>query len=339
VVLNLEQFSTPELMRMTFYTKLRNKNEGLPPRHKIERFKRPDSRDFPESFHGSNSAIEDLLGKIDLNSGRKYLLAFDIDGTLMDAFPNEMMFDIWREGKSPDAAIKVLTDINALDDPRLRSVCLTARCNEDFRLIPSFDDMPVYGNFGYLKTHNQVSAKDFHEDRTELMPELLENHMNHMNLVEILHHAGIQQNTDLVYDPNSFYLKLRDHNIHHKEKIIEVALSILNRHGNQWSHLESPDGRLIIFNNDEKPFDKAKGVRHLINREQVDNDTTLVIFGDTGTDLKAMQEAKRVLGEDRVINVAVGSKLAAEDAVDTVLRDHIDTRRFIGRLYKKLQTN
>ena len=78
-------------------------------------------------------------------------------------------------------------------------------------------------------------------------------------------------------------------------------------------------------------------IKLILEREKVDDDTTVVIFGDTGTDLMAMQEAKRVLGQDRVINVAVGSKLANEEAVDTVFRDHIDTRRFIGRLQAKLK--
>ena len=332
-----DQPTIPEMMRFVFYHKLRKRQEGLPPKHKIQKHTRPQLEDFPAKFHGSNSAIDKLLDQIDLQSGKKYLLVFDIDGTLMDAFPNEMMFDITRNGKSPDAAILTLAEINRMENPQMKAVCLTARCNDDFFLTPSFDDMPLYGNFGYAKSHSVESGRDFHKDRTEIMPELRENYFNHMYLVSALHKAGIQQNTDIAYDPNSFYIKLRDHNIHHKENIRQYVLSILDRHGKKWSSIDSPDGSLIIFNNDEKPFDKAIGINHVIKREQVDDDTTLVIFGDTGTDLKAMQEAKRVLGDDRVINVAVGSKLANEDAVDTVFRDHIDTRRFIGRLYKKLK--
>ena len=332
------KFTTPELVRMAFLNKLAQRNEGLPPQHQIKNHIRPSCSNFPTSFHGSKSSIDKLLEQIDLNSDKKYLLAFDIDGTLMDAFPNEMMFDIWRNGKSPDAAIKTLTEINNLKHPQLRSVCLTARCNDDFRLIPAFDDMPVYGNLGYLKTHNIRSAKDFHSDRMELLPELLENHFNHMCLIKFLGPYGIQQNTDIVYDPNSFYLKLRGHNIDDKDKIIKNILEFLNHSGGNWSSSNSPDGTLIIFDNPEKPFDKVKGINHLIERESIGKDTTLVIFGDSGTDLAAMQEAKRVLGKDSVINVAVGAKLAKEKAVDTVFIDFIDTRRFIGRLNKKIQS-
>jgi hydroxymethylpyrimidine pyrophosphatase-like HAD family hydrolase len=337
-MVDLNALSIPELLRFAFYSNLAQRKVGLPPQHPIKNHTRPPTSDFPTSLHDTNSSINKLLEQIDLNSGKKYLLAFDIDGTLMDAFPNEMMFDIWRNGKSPDAAIQTLTKINNLKHPKIRSVCLTARCNDDFRLIPAFDDMPVYGNFGYLRTHNIRSAKDFHHDRMELLPELLDNYFNHRSFILALSRFGIQQNTDIVYDPNSFYLKLRDHNIDDKDKIKKVALAILNYSGRNWDSIESPDGTLIIFNNLEKPFDKAKGINHLIERESVNKDTTLVIFGDSGTDLAAMQEAKRVLGKDRVINVAVGAKLAKEEVVDTVFRDFIDTKRFIGRLNQKIQS-
>jgi len=337
VSVDLLSLSIPKLKRLKFYSYLDNHGHGLPPPHTITQNRRPEKKSFPKTFHSSNSSIDNLIRKIDLKSGKKYLLAFDIDGTLMDTFPNEMMFDIWRESKSPDASIKTLSNINSLNHPQLRSVCLTARCNDDFLLVPVFDDMPVYGNFGYLKTHPNSSYKEFHKDRSEILGDLLDNLFNHMALIHALHKFGIQQNTDIVYDPNSFYLKLRNHNIEKKDNIIKITLGFLNHGGEEnWTSDESPDGTLIIFSNSSKPFDKAQGIKHLISRENIDKDTTLVIFGDSGTDLLAMNEAKKKLGRNRVINVAVGSKLANEGAVDIVFRDFIDTRKFIGRLYNKI---
>jgi len=332
---DLQSLSIPELKRLSFYSYLKKDGHGLPPKHTITQNRRPEKNSFPKTFHSSNSSIDNLIKKIDLKSGKKYLLAFDIDGTLMGAFPNEMMFDIWREGKSPDGSIETLTKINSLKLPQLRSVCLTARCNDDFCLVPAFDDMPVYGNFGYLKTHSINSSKEFHQDRSAIQEELFKNYFNHMVLIPTLSRFGIQQNTDIVYDPNSFYLKLRNHNIKIKNIIIKITLGILNQGGENWTSDESPDGTLIIFSNSDKPFDKAKGIQHLIKRENIDKDTTLVIFGDSGTDLLAMQEAKKQLGKNQVINVAVGPKLASERAVDIVFRDFNDTGKFIRRLYDK----
>lgn len=334
---DLQTMPLPELFRL--WHKLRVLGpEGTPPLKELPRTIRPKSQDFPNTWHGSNSAIDQVLNRIDLKSGKKYLLVFDIDGTLMQAFPNETMFDIDRAGKSPTAVMKVLDDINAMTLP-VKSACLTARCNHDFDLVAAFDNIPLYGNFGFAKRKG-FGFWEPAESRNTLLPRIFPTVLTMQEVRSYLSSCGVQLGTDFSGDPNSFYFKLRDHNLHLKDTIKQKLLSFLN-HGQQdaekkWSVEESPDGSLLIFINPREPFDKAKGINYVMRDEGVDGDTVVFIFGDSGTDYLAMQEAKRCLGASKVINVGVGPKLADKPGVDYCFRDHIDTRRFIGRLKSKL---
>ncbi len=323
------------------------------PPHALPKYKRPKLEDFSKKFHGSNTAIDQLLNRIDLKSKKKYLLVFDIDGTMMQSFPNDMFFDVHRAGKSPDALVQKLTEINAKYPNKVKAVSLTARNLEEFKLWETFNQISIYGAFGYAHQkerdyipHFLTSLQGYLDDPLPAMyvPEYGISELAKEYLRRGLQPFEIHPLMDFTVDPNAVCLKLRDHNIKYKEDIKGLVLHILKETPKQvrlnadehWICTESTDGSYLIFNNGKTPFNKADGINYVLRNENIDDDTTVIIFGDSGTDLKAMKEDKKVLGKDRVINVAVGSQIAKEKDVDLVFRDHIDTRRFVGRLAQKL---
>lgn len=327
----------------------------IPPHHDLPTHKRPKLEDFPKSFHGSNSSIDRLLDSIDLKSSKKYLLVFDIDGTLMQSFPNDMVFDIERAGKTPRAVIQKLDEINEKYSDKLKAVCLTARNLQDFSLIRSFNQIPIYGAFGYAKVTKEDGYQPHFEKHLQGFldilgcgnygsPEFGTSVLAMQYLQRFLEPFEIQPLIDYTVDPNAVCLKLRKSTIDYKDDIKGLVLDVLRKTpttvglepDEHWTCTESVDGSYLIFNNGKIAFDKANGMKFILDEEKIDKDTTVIIFGDSGTDLKAMQEAKRKLGKDRAINVAVGTQLAKDKDVDFIFRDHIDTRRFVGRLADRL---
>lgn len=314
----------------------------------LERIGRRDIESIPTvPLATPSNDAQRLLSKIE--PGKKYLLVIDLDGTVFIQHDNLLIEDMHL--LNPDFPFHTFRHLDGISQQSkivIKPVILTARASTDVqsgfgsRLL----GLDKYTCFGFSHATNLRKTK-YPEGITFNHKSSEPNFQNAINdwmqevrrILKFLDELDLQ-NIPFTGDPNAFYIRLNDENKMYKNRIIDFVIKG-NNDVFRWKPQQSKDGYVLIFANEYLPFDKADGLDFIFKHQGIktdDQDQIVIIFGDSGTDLKAMRRAKELLPKDQVLNVRVGGAISDPD-IDFSFNGPRDMVGFVEALHYKVSRN
>jgi histidinol phosphatase-like enzyme len=303
--------------------------------------------------------VQLVLNKINFNHPtKKYLLIFDLDGTIFRKFDNLYISDfINNENYFPSQTFKRLVETNQFAEAKLKSVVLTARAMPDIFLMnqqnPNTRGLDYYSSFGYVRHKADPSTGKFHNlYRASALNDLQraagsnwDSLYRQLNLIFFMF-----QGITLVGDETGFYIRfLKSDSAEKREQVLSQIRRIFDNANwaiklrNPWiSENEKPfdfeefwsqDRNLVVFNNKTFAIQKDFGIDFIAEQEKIDKDTQIFYFGDSSSDLVAMKKLKEQF-PNQVTNIRIGSDIP-DSSIHYTFDDPTSTQDFIKRLHAK----
>lgn len=274
----------------------------------------------------------DLLGKFTFADNKRYLLIFDIDGTLR---PDEIESLEHRYPKIDPEVSKMLMELNTRKD--MDVIILTARSYLDVFKSNLPKSITKYCGCGKQLIENDILKY--------ARPEFEQSYQETVMFIDILKDIlgkKLIANLDFLITPGDFaiYFDLKDY----KELKIQVmqVLNFILLNSSRWELLDF--GKEVVFRDTKYIYDKGDSACEIIQPiVGEDHPTQVCMFGDSMTDYSAMTKLRAFQVENptlrmKVSNVCVGNKLSDLENVDYVFDNYNTTLDFVRELYKQANT-
>jgi hypothetical protein len=303
--------------------------------------------------------VQLVLDKIDFNHPtKKYLLIFDLDGTIFRKFDNLYISDfINNENYFPSQTFKRLVETNQFAEAKLKSVVLTARAMPDIFLMnqqnPNTRGLDYYSSFGYVRHRADPSTGKFHNlYRASALNDLQraagsnwDSLYRQLNLIFFTF-----QGITLVGDETGFYIRFLESDSAEKREQVLIKIRRIFENANwaikkinPWiSENEKPfdfeefwskDRNLVVFNNKTFAIQKDFGIDFIAEQEKINKNTKIFYFGDSSTDLVAMKKLEEKF-PNQVTNISIGPDIC-DSSIHYTFDDPTLTQVFIKRLHAK----
>lgn len=275
---------------------------------------------------------EDLLTKFNFTKDRKYLLIFDIDGTLR---PDTIDALDHRHPKiAPDTARK-LGDLNLADN--LEIIILTARSYVDLYKSNFPANIVKFCGCGkqiidndILRYAREEFAKSY--DETVMFIDILRDVLGKtlISAVDFLVTAG---DFAMYFHQNDF--------AESKNRIME-KINFLLENSSRWRIGDF--GKEIVFHDTRYRYDKGDAVKDIMDNQDLNIPTHVFMFGDSPADHLAMIGLRKYQKDYpnkrlKVNNIRVGEKVTMDEYIDFSFESYKDTNLFIDLLYQKIIPN
>lgn len=277
-----------------------------------------------------SSQVNLLLEKFNKNDldDRKYLLIFDIDGTLR---PDEIESLDHRHPRIPPETALQLRDLNALS--YIDIIILTARSYIDLFKSNFPKEIIKYCGCGKQILDNEIltyAREDFRRsyDETVIFIELIKDLIG----------KHLQSKVDYLITPGDFALYFNRDDYKAEKKEIMSKLDLFLAESTRWRI--SDFGKELIFHDNKYHYDKGNAAKDIMS--DLDLETKVVhafMFGDSAMDYKAMLGLRDYQKQNpskrlKVNNISVGPKLIEKDLIDFRFDSYNDTIDFIEALHK-----
>lgn len=291
--------------------------------------------------------VQNLLGKI--TPDKKYFFVIDLDNTIWGQHDNLTLQELVMQ-RHLDFPFATLHEIRALEEStkyQIKPTVLTARTSTDVQggndlfggRLPLLD-LDKYCSNGIVHCKNLWGTR-FPEGLTfspRLPTKTLEAWRSEAVRVlrKITELDPSRVKMTFAGDANAFYISFQEDSLKFKDQLTKFICGKEDEHF-KWESVDSKDGYLRIFVNKRLPFTKADGLDFLLEHQKVDltdPNIRIVVFGDSSSDLMAMQRAKEILPRHKVMNVRVGGAID-DSCIDYSFRDINDTQRFFAELHRK----
>ena len=273
--------------------------------------------------------MKNLLDKFDLDKETRFLLIFDVDGTLR---PDTVDCLDHRHPKIHPEAAKQLMELNT--HPRVTVSILTARSYVDIYRSNLPKNITKYCGFGKQIVENDIlryPRPDFNRAYDEITM--------FIDIIKDILGPKLTASLDFLITPGDFAIYFdADNYQEQKEKIMEI-IEIVIFNSQRWSIMDF--GKEIIFRDAKYPYDKGDAIKDILDGTDLNKLTQVFFFGDSNDDYKAMQglrsyqklhPQKRI----KVNNICVGPALKGREFVDMEFESYKETLSFVSGLHDKL---
>ncbi|MDA0772496.1 MAG: hypothetical protein O3C63_06090 [Cyanobacteria bacterium] len=273
--------------------------------------------------------MQDLIAKFDLETDSKYLLVFDVDGTLR---PDEVIALDHRYPKIDPKAAEQLLELNQHD--KVDILILTARSYVDIFRSNLPKNIKKYCGFG-----KQVVENDAVRYTRQEFANAYDETIFFIDIIKDILGPHLTQDVSFLVTPGDFAMYFESHEYEAQKKSIMNVLEIVFAHSNRWEILDF--GKELIFKDAKYPYDKGDAIWDILDQIDLSELTQVFFFGDSMADYKAMlalraYQQKYQQKRLKVKNVCVGPALVNEEAVTIKLDSYKDTIKFLESLHQKV---
>lgn len=273
--------------------------------------------------------MQDLLAKFDLEKNSKFVLIFDVDGTLR---PDEVTALDHRYPKIDPKAAEQLLELN--NHERVKIIVLTARSYVDIFRSNLPKNIVKYCGFGKQVVENDAvrySREDFSKAYDETI--------FFVDIIKDILGPYLTKDVSFLVTPGDFAIYFESNDFTGQKQSIMNVFEIVFAHSKRWTIMDL--GKELIFKDAKYSYDKGDAIWHILDHMNLSELTQVFFFGDSPADYKAMTALRKYQQKYqqkrlKVKNIAVGPGIADLEAVSIKLESYKDTIKFVDKLHEKI---